>query len=252
MVLPSVIIKLMISAHHLYKKEDQRTILEDINLSIHPGERVCIMGQSGSGKTLLLRLLLGLEKPTQGTVDIDGAPLHLLPSSIRRLYHLRSAFIRQSDMLPDNETVSEIVALPLILQNTSPQIANQKTLKILASLNLISRAGSFAQHLAQGEQKLVAIARALIPQPVLLFADEPLEHLDAIQSAHACNLFKKINSEGTTLILASRNSVLAQELHCRTLILNNGQLSGEKESPLPPSVTDRKTLERSVKITAVK
>lgn len=242
----------MISTHHLGKTHDKRLLLSDITLSIHPGERVCIVGQSGSGKTLLLKLLLGFDTPTQGTVEVDNVPLHLLPPSVLRLYHSRSGFIRQVDPLPAHETVFETVALPLILQNSPPALTNQKTIEVFTSLGLASRAQSFARDLAHGEQKLVSIARALVSHPLLLFADEPLEHLDAIQSARARDLFKKINSEGTTLILASRDSFLAQELHCRTLTLKDGRLSAEKELPFSPSVTDRKTLERSVKITAVK
>lgn len=244
-------IHIMISVQNLTKVCDGRTVLKDVSLSIHPGERLCIVGPSGTGKTLLLHLLLGLQKPTSGTIDIDGAPLRLLPPSILRLYHLRSGFIRQDDHLPAHETVFETVALPLILQNSLPALTSQKTIEVLTSLDLASRAQSFARDLAHGEQKLVSIARALISHPLLVFADEPLEYLDAIQSAHACNLFKKINSEGTTLILASRNSFVAQELHCRILTLKDNRLHGD-DAPPPNQEASPKTTERSVKITAVK
>lgn len=227
-------------------------ILDDVTLSIPPGERLCIIGPSGSGKTLLLHLLLGLQKPTSGTINIDGAPLQLLPPSILRLYYQRSGFIREEDSLPNSETVFEIVALPLILQNNPPAITTTKTLDVLQSLTLLPHAHAFPNMLSKGERKLISIARALVTDPLLLFGDNPLEGLDPTQAAIVCNLFKQLNKKGTTLILTSRDPLLGDELHCRTLTLKDGTLHGEyAPSPLPLA-SDSKTIERSVKITAVK
>lgn len=246
-------ITVMISVQNLTKVCDGRTVLKDITLSIHPGERLCIVGQSGAGKTLLLHLLLRLQKPTSGTIDIDDAPLQLLPPSILRLYYQRIGFIREEDSLPKNETVFEIVALPLILQNTAPAVTTTKTLEVLKSLTLLPHAHAFPRMLSKGERKLISIARALVTHPLLLFGDNPLHELDPAQAAIVCTLFKHMNNTGTTLILTSRDLLLGHELKCRILTLKDHRLC-EGNAP-PPNQGDSlspKITERSVKITAVK
>lgn len=242
----------VITVNHLSKMVGERTVLNNVTFGIRPGERICIIGQSGSGKTLLLRILLGLEQPTQGTVEVDGVPLQTLPPRILHMYRQKSGTIFQEDLLAFHETVFEYIALPLILRNTPPTLTTQITTDTLRSLSLDSHTQFFLKNLSHGERKLAHIARAIVTSPLLLFADEPLQDLDPAQAALVCTVFRRLNKNGTSLILATNDSTLGEKLHCRTLTLHNGQISGEPEPSILPSVTGGKIAERNVRITAVK
>jgi len=244
----------MISVQHLCKICNGRTVLSDITLLIHPGERVCIVGPSGSGKTLILKILLGLVSPTKGSVEVDGVPLQNLPPRILQMYRQKIGTIfQEEDRCSLHETVFEHVSLPLILRNTPPTLTTQKILETLQALSLKSHTQFFLKDLSHGERKLTDIAHEVVTDPLLIFADEPLEGLDTAQATLVCNLFKRLNKEGATLIIATRDPLLADQLHCRTLILKDGYLHEDDSSfPNQEDSLRPKTIERSVKITAVK
>ena len=245
----------MISVQHLCKICNGRTVLSDIALLIHPGERVCIVGPSGSGKTLILKILLGLVSPPKGSVEVDGVPLQNLPPRILQMYRQKIGTIfQEEDRYSLHETVFEHVSLPLILRNTPPTLTTQKTLETLLALSLKSHTQFFLKDLSHGERKLTDIARAVITDPLLLFADEPFEGLDTVQFALACSLFKHINKGGTRIIMTTRDPLLADQLHGRTLTFQDGHLCEHRPPPSPLLVVPETIGERirSVKITAVK
>ncbi|HET7921472.1 MAG TPA: ATP-binding cassette domain-containing protein [Gammaproteobacteria bacterium] len=199
------------------------TILEEVTLDIAHGESVAIVGPSGSGKSTLLGLLAGLDVPTRGTVQLDGAPFSTLDEDARAARRAREiGFVFQSFHLLPGLTALENVMLPLELGgHPAPDTAARA---VLAAVGLAARASYYPQKLSGGEQQRVAIARAYATEPALLFADEPTGNLDAATGHLIIDLLFKLNAEHrTTLVLVTHDTELAARCQ-RTLPLHAGRL----------------------------
>jgi len=185
-------------------------ILREIDLSVTAGEAVAIVGASGSGKSTLLAILAGLDTPSAGTVEVDGADLFALDEDARAELRGRSVgFVFQSFQLLPSLTAHENVMLPLELRRDSE--AEAKAKEILQRVGLADRLGHYPKHLSGGEQQRVALARAFAVRPKLLFADEPTGSLDAEAGAGVIDLVFELNrSFGTTLVMVTHDEHLAQ------------------------------------------
>src|SRR5882762_9391971 len=181
-------------------------ILRDIELEITRGEAVAVVGASGSGKSTLLAILAGLDTPSAGRVEIDGADLFALDEDARaRLRALQVGFVFQS--LP-GYTALENVMLPLELAD-HPE-AERLSSEILDRVGLGERLNHYPKHLSGGEQQRVALARAFVVRPKLLLADEPTGSLDADSGAGVIRLLFDLNREyGTTLVIVTHDESLA-------------------------------------------
>ena len=200
------------------------TILEDINISIHSGESVAIVGVSGSGKSTLLGLLAGLDIPTSGRVLLDGKDLNCLDEDGRaRLRIHRVGFVFQSFQLLPSLTALENVMLPLELAGMDQVLTNAK--ERLVEVGLADRLHHYPNQLSGGEQQRVAIARAFVGQPSILFADEPTGNLDNKTAMQVIDLLFTLNKEhDTTLVLVTHDVTIAE--HCdRSLTLVGGKLN---------------------------
>jgi len=185
-------------------------ILRDIELAVMPGEAVAIVGASGSGKSTLLALLAGLDTPTSGTVELDGANLFELDEDARAELRGRAVgFVFQSFQLLPSLTALENVMLPLELAGRDD--AESGAREILARVGLAERLHHYPKHLSGGEQQRVALARAFSHKPRYLFADEPTGNLDAATGARIIELMAELNREsGTTLVLVTHDEQLAR------------------------------------------
>ena len=185
-------------------------ILRDIELAVMPGESVAIVGASGSGKSTLLALLAGLDTPTAGSVELDGASLFDLDEDARAELRGRSVgFVFQTFQLLPSLTALENVMLPLELAGRDD--AESAAREILARVGLAERTHHYPKHLSGGEQQRVALARAFVVQPKLLLADEPTGSLDAESGEAVIALLFQLNREaGTTLVLVTHDEHLAQ------------------------------------------
>jgi len=185
-------------------------ILREIDLSVTAGEAVAIVGASGSGKSTLLAILAGLDTPTAGTVEIDGADLFRLDEDQRAELRGKSVgFVFQSFQLLPSLTALENVMLPLELRK-DPE-AEAKAREILERVGLKDRLGHYPKHLSGGEQQRVALARAFSVRPKLLFADEPTGSLDAEAGTSVVDLVFELNrSYGTTLVMVTHDEILAK------------------------------------------
>src|SRR3990170_1712982 len=185
-------------------------ILREIDLSVTAGEAVAIVGASGSGKSTLLAILAGLDTPSAGTVEVDGADLFALDEDARAELRGRSVgFVFQSFQLLPSLTAHENVMLPLELRRDSE--AEAKAKEILQRVGLADRLGHYPKHLSGGEQQRVALARAFAVRPKLLFADEPTGSLDAEAGSGVIDLVLELNrSFGTTLVMVTHDEHLAQ------------------------------------------
>ncbi|HKY01955.1 MAG TPA: ABC transporter ATP-binding protein [Burkholderiales bacterium] len=184
-------------------------ILQDIDLSIVPGEAVAVTGASGSGKSTLLGLLAGLDRPSSGSVQLDGVELFALDEDGRaRLRAKLLGFVFQSFQLLPPLTALENVMLPLELDE-DPQ-AQSKAKAMLERVGLGQRLHHYPKLLSGGEQQRVALARAFVVRPKILLADEPTGNLDAATGRDIIDLLFKLNAEaGTTLVLVTHDTALA-------------------------------------------
>ncbi len=203
----------MVAASGLCKRVDTAAgsldILTDIELNIHAGEAVAVVGVSGSGKSTLLGLLAGLDLPSSGQVRLAMNELNRLDEDGRA--HVRSqlvGFVFQSFQLLPGMTALENVMLPLELAGVGePQL---QATRLLQRVGLAARLTHYPKQLSGGEQQRVAIARAFSMQPAILFADEPTGNLDSTTGNTIIDLLFELNRErGTTLVLVTHDEVLA-------------------------------------------
>ena len=198
------------------------TVLNDISFAVEPGGVVAVVGPSGSGKTTLLGLLAGLDRPTSGTVHLDGADLTTLDGdALARLRGGKVGFVFQSFQLIPTLTARENVQVPLELRG---EAAADRATELLERVGLADRADHYPAQLSGGEQQRVALARAFSTRPKVLFADEPTGNLDARTGAGIIDLMTELNRDlGTTLVLVTHDLDLASRAR-RTIRLADGRI----------------------------
>jgi putative ABC transport system ATP-binding protein len=198
------------------------TVLNDISFAVEPGGFVAVVGPSGSGKTTLLGLLAGLDRPTSGTVHLDGADLTTLDGdALARLRGGKVGFVFQSFQLIPTLTARENVQVPLELRG---EAAADRATGLLERVGLADRADHYPAQLSGGEQQRVALARAFSSRPKVLFADEPTGNLDARTGAGIIDLMTELNRDlRTTLVLVTHDLDLAGRAR-RTIRLADGRI----------------------------
>lgn len=203
--------------------EGTLTILHELDISVHAGEAVAIVGPSGSGKSTLLGILAGLDTPTDGMVDLLDQPMSELNEDERaRLRAGRVGFVFQSFQLLPGLTALENVMLPLELTGITD--AAQQAQAMLEKVGLQHREGHQPLQLSGGEQQRVALARAFVSQPALLFADEPTGNLDGDTGDKVIELmFSLREQQGAAVVLVTHDDSLAARCD-RTLRMGNGRL----------------------------
>jgi putative ABC transport system ATP-binding protein len=204
------------------------TVLNDITFTLERGGFLAIVGPSGSGKTTLLGLLAGLDRPTAGTVHLDGVELGRLSEDDRaRLRAAKVGFVFQSFQLIPTLTARENVQVPLELRG---EPAEARAAELLERVGLGDRGHHYPAQLSGGEQQRVALARAFSIRPQILFADEPTGNLDAKTGATIIDLMVSLNRElGTTLVLVTHDLDLASKAH-RTIRLSDGHIVEDTEA----------------------
>lgn len=201
--------------------------LKDISIDIPQGDFVFIAGASGAGKSTLLKIFLGAEKFTSGDGIVLGRNMRYLSRANRTELRKELGIIFQDYKLLESRTVLENVAFNLELRGVAKEAREQIAYQLLASLGLRDKVHSLPQALSGGEQQRVAVARALITKPKLILADEPTGNLDPDMTYAVFNLLLEANKCGATVIVASHNIPLIEELNRRTLVLDRGSLVGD-------------------------
>jgi putative ABC transport system ATP-binding protein len=198
-------------------------VLKDITFDLHPGDFLAILGPSGSGKTTLLGLLAGLDRPSAGTVILDGQELGSMSEDDRaRLRVQKIGFVFQSFQLIPTLTAQENVQVPLELRGEADTSVFAR--ELLGRVGLQGREHHYPTQLSGGEQQRVALARAFSTGPKVLFADEPTGNLDAGTGATIIELMVRLNGDlGTTLVLVTHDRDLASKAR-RTIRLADGRL----------------------------
>ena len=209
------------------KKKNQFVALNDVSLRIPTGVSVAILGKSGSGKSTLMHAISGLDRPQQGQVIIDGQDiLKLKQKQVDEFRARKIGFIFQSFFVQGNESVADNVSLPLEIVKMSRGLRESKINEALKAVDLYEKRKNRAKDLSGGQKQRLAIARAIVGSPQIIFADEPTGNLDSETGAKVEELLFNYNKqEGATLIIVTHDVDLAKKCDYQILI-KDGKIKG--------------------------
>ena len=213
----------MLKAHSIFKSYGQLKILKGVDLEVKKGEIVTIVGASGAGKSSLLNILGTLDKPDSGNVVIGSTDVNRLSNKdLSAFRNSQIGFVFQFHHLLVEFNAIENVCIPALIAGDTRAIAEKKAHKLLDRLGLSERINHKPSQLSGGEQQRVAVARALINEPALVFADEPSGNLDSVNANELHHLFSELRSEfNQTFVIVTHNEHLA-ELSDRKVLMKDG------------------------------
>jgi ABC-type lipoprotein export system ATPase subunit len=205
--------------------------VDNVSLTIQPGEFVAIMGKSGCGKTTLLGLIGGLDRPDRGRISVNGEEIsQLADTELTRYRRDQVGIIFQFFNLIPILTVAENVALPYSLQGKSEREIQARVQELLSDVDLMERQTHYPHEISGGEMQRVAIARALINQPQLVLADEPTGNLDSRTGHQVMETMARLSEQRRTTFVLATHSSEAASYATRTLYMRDGTLSPTKEA----------------------
>jgi ABC-type lipoprotein export system ATPase subunit len=217
-----------------YEAGPNRTeVLKGVSFQVARGEYVALMGASGTGKSTLLNLLGGLDKPTSGRYLLDGEDMvNVDDDTLSRLRNRKIGFVFQQFHLLDRASVLRNVLLPFLYADGYPADARERAERAIAAVGLADRIRYRPSQLSGGQQQRVAIARALVGDPALLLADEPTGNLDARNGAEVLALFQRLNREGRTILLVTHDAAVAEHAG-RVLLMKDGRIAEDRKVSRP-------------------
>ena len=218
----------MIQLFHVSKFFKRCTALHNITLQIDKGECVLLTGPSGAGKSTLLKLIFGAEIPDEGQILVQNRNIARLREADIPYLRRTMGFVLQNFKLLPKKTVFENVALPLIIQGVSTTESKKRVREVLKAVGIAHKHTIQTGVLSAGEQQRVCIARAIVNNPIILLADEPTGNLDKALTSEIVELFKTINARGTTMLLATHNQTVVEEMNGRVLYLQAGRMVSDK------------------------
>jgi ABC-type lipoprotein export system ATPase subunit len=230
---------------HSFKNGSETTpVLHHVNFEVKQGEMVALLGSSGSGKSTLLNLMAGLMKPTEGDIYIaDHSIVKMSENKLSEFRRKHIGFIFQAYELITSLTVRENVELPLVFQSISPSVRKQKSLALLERVGIPDKADVFPSQLSGGQQQRVSIARSLITEPSVIFADEPTGNLDSKTEEEIISILLQLNKTmNTTFIIVTHEADVAEQMQ-RIFTLRDGYLITEKDASAVPKPERGRSIE---------
>jgi putative ABC transport system ATP-binding protein len=216
-----------VGVRKVYRSGAEVEALRKVDLDVARGEIVAIVGPSGSGKTTLLNCLSGLEHIDEGEILIDGTDLAAMTDNDRTAYRARNmGFVFQAFNLLPVLTAVENVEIPLLLVGRPARESRSKAMETLELVGLGHRAGHTPDRMSGGEQQRVAVARALVHSPAVVWADEPTGNLDSESTQSVMDLFLSLNVNGQTIVMVTHNPALAA-MTKRTISMRDGRIESD-------------------------
>jgi len=219
----------MIKFENVTKEFGEITALDKVNFELKPGEFVFIIGPSGAGKTTLVKLILKDYLPTAGTIKIGGVNLEEIPKRKIPDYRRKIGVVFQDFKLLPDRTVLENIALALRIFGEKETEIIPKVMEVLGLVGLGERADFFPAQLSAGELQRTCLARAIIGSPEIVLADEPTGNLDLETARQIVKLLKKINETGKTVIMATHNFEIVNQMKERVIELDKGKLISDQK-----------------------
>lgn len=219
----------MIIAKEIEKSYGTLKVLKGVNVEIHKGEVVSIVGKSGAGKSTLLHILGGLDLPDKGVVEIESRDIcNLTPNELATIRNEKIGFVFQFHHLLPEFTALENICIPAYIGGSSIDKTTPRALELLSYLGLSERKDHKPSQLSGGEQQRIAVARALINQPAVVFADEPSGNLDSVSSKELHQLIFNLRKDfNQTFVIVTHNQELA-EMSDRCLTMEDGKIKEVK------------------------
>ena len=221
---------MLLEINHLEKvyrtrfSKEVTNALQDVDFKVDKGEFIAIMGESGSGKTTLLNILATLDKPTSGSVILDGRDITKIKEKNLASFRLKNlGFVFQDFNLLDTLNVRDNIFLPLVLDRKSYQEMESRLVNVAQKLRIVELLNKRPFELSGGQQQRVSIARALITQPQIILADEPTAALDYRNSEDLLKLFEEINLDGQTILMVTHSANAASHAN-RVLFIKDGRI----------------------------
>jgi len=201
-----------------------RAALQNVSLELPSGEFAFVTGHSGAGKSTLLKLIALIERPTRGQVFVDGRNIgRLAPRQVPQ-HRRKIGIVFQDNKLLEDRPAFDNVALPLVIAGFNRREIARRTRAALDQVGLLDKVGTAPRRLSAGEQQRVGIARAIASRPKLLIADEPTGNLDPELSLDIMNLFRRLNEVGVTMLIATHDLTLLEQLDGRKIELADGEV----------------------------
>lgn len=204
---------------------NSRDALREVSLQVEPGEFVFLTGRSGAGKSSILKLVGLLERPTRGTVTVNGQDTASLPARAIPAYRRRLGMVFQDHQLLMDRPVYDNVALPLVVADAPFRDIDKRVRAALDQVGLLEQVRALPSELSVGEQQRVGIARAVVGKPVVLIADEPTGNLDRGLALDVMRLFRRFQEVGVTVVVATHDLSLVEEFGQRSIHIDDGKVS---------------------------
>ena len=211
-----------------------REAISNLTLAVDRGEMVFLTGHSGAGKSTLLKLICLIERPTRGTLVVNGQNTGTLPRRRIPAFRRDIGIVFQDHKLLMDRPVHDNVGLPLVIAGVPEREIDKRVRAALDQVGLLGRERNRPIELSTGEQQRVGIARAIVAKPSLLIADEPTGNLDPDLAVEVMNIFKRFNEVGVTVLVATHDVHLIERYGVRRVVIEGGRVAGGDPEPPPP------------------
>ncbi|MBO7341448.1 MAG: amino acid ABC transporter ATP-binding protein, partial [Clostridia bacterium] len=212
----------MISTKGLCKVFGNVDVLKGVDIDIHKGEVVCVIGASGSGKSTFLRCLNLLEQPTSGSIYFNGVDLTSSKVDLNLHRQKMGVVFQQFNLFPHLTIMRNLTIAPMMLKKVPKKEAEEKAMALLARVGLADRADAYPSQLSGGQKQRVAIVRALCMEPEVMLFDEPTSALDPEMVGEVLDVMKELAKEGMTMVVVTHEMGFAREVSDRVLFVNDG------------------------------
>lgn len=215
----------MLKVTNLYKSFGEQTVLKDISFELNKGEILCLRGKSGAGKTTLIRCICNLEQADEGTISINGIE-SLENGKPNKAYQNNVGMVSQGfDLFPNLNVMDNLTLAPVSRKLMTKEDAEKAALALLESLDIGDKVKSYPRQLSGGEKQRVAVARACILSPSVLFFDEPTSALDLTSTQEVANLIEDIAKRDIAVVIITHDEAFCNMLNAKEIVIVNGQIA---------------------------